>query len=111
MKTIVIGIMSLTELRDEMIAVARGAQTIAPDAPKLWFESMQALANALKTDVATVEKLLVPASNLEGSQSNDERIDKDRAAYVISFETEHGQLDPQLTARLEALFSRTRDHE
>jgi hypothetical protein len=55
-----IGIMPLKELRAEMIAVARGERKIAPDEPKLWFESLQALADALKTDVATVERVLLP---------------------------------------------------
>jgi hypothetical protein len=35
-----------------------------------------------------------------------ELVDQNRAAYVASFEKDHGPVDPQLTARLEALFVR-----
>jgi hypothetical protein len=35
-----------------------------------------------------------------------ELIDQNRAAYVASFEADHGPLDPRLTVRLETLFSR-----
>jgi hypothetical protein len=35
-----------------------------------------------------------------------ELVDQNRAAYVASFEKDHGPVDPQLTARLEALFAR-----
>lgn len=67
--TISIGIMPLKELCAEMIAVARGERKIAPNEPKLWFESLQALACALKTDVATVKRVLLPP------QENDAAIE------------------------------------
>jgi hypothetical protein len=35
-----------------------------------------------------------------------ELVDQNRAAYVASYETDHGPLDPKLTARLEALLAR-----
>lgn len=35
-----------------------------------------------------------------------ELVDQSRAAYVASFEEDHGPLDPRLTASLEALFAR-----
>jgi hypothetical protein len=34
-----------------------------------------------------------------------ELVDQNRAAYVTSFEKNHGPVDPQLTACLEALFA------
>jgi hypothetical protein len=37
-----------------------------------------------------------------------ELVDQNRAAYVISYEKDHGPIDPQLTARLEALFAPSR---
>jgi hypothetical protein len=36
-----------------------------------------------------------------------ELLDEARAAYVASFEQDHGPIDPQLTARFEALFAGT----
>jgi hypothetical protein len=35
-----------------------------------------------------------------------ELLDQNRAAYVASYEKDHGPIDPQLTARLEDLFAR-----
>jgi hypothetical protein len=35
-----------------------------------------------------------------------ERVDQNRAAYVVSFERNYGPLDSNLTARLEALLAR-----
>jgi predicted transcriptional regulator len=61
MQTITIGIQPLAELRAEMLAVARGERKADPDAPKVRFESLQALAKALQTDVATVKRVLLPA--------------------------------------------------
>jgi hypothetical protein len=40
-----------------------------------------------------------------GPESRSDRIDEARAAYVASFEREHGLINPQLTARFEVLFS------
>jgi hypothetical protein len=58
--TITVGIMPLEELRAEMKAVMRGELKLGPDEPKVWFESLKALATALKTDVATVKRVLLP---------------------------------------------------
>jgi predicted transcriptional regulator len=63
MQIIKIGIMPLAEFRTQMIAVARGERKVGPDEPKVWFESLQALANALKTDLATLERVLLPADS------------------------------------------------
>ncbi len=53
-------VLSILELSREEPAVARGEHKIGPDEPKVWFESLQTLANALKTDVATVARVLLP---------------------------------------------------
>jgi hypothetical protein len=53
MYKITIGIQPLAELRAEMLAVARGERKSDPDAPQVCFESLPALAKALRTDVAT----------------------------------------------------------
>jgi hypothetical protein len=37
-------------------------------------------------------------------ESRSDRLDEARAAYVESFEQDHGPIDPQLTARFEVLF-------
>ncbi len=61
MQTIKIGIQPLAELRAEMLAAARGERKPDPDAPKIRFASLAALARALKTDVATIQRVLLPA--------------------------------------------------
>jgi len=38
-------------------------------------------------------------------ENRSDLIDEARAAYVASFEREHGPINPQLTARFEVLFS------
>jgi hypothetical protein len=37
-------------------------------------------------------------------ESRSDLLDEARAAYVESFEQDHGPIDPQLTARFEVLF-------
>jgi predicted transcriptional regulator len=61
MQIIKIGIQPLAELREEMRAVARGERQADPEAPKVRFQSLAALATALKTDVATIQRVLLPA--------------------------------------------------
>jgi predicted transcriptional regulator len=62
MQKITIGIQPLAELRAETLAVARGERQADPDGPKARFESLQALAKALQTDVATVKRVLLPST-------------------------------------------------
>jgi hypothetical protein len=123
--TISIGIMPLDEFRADMIAVARGERKIEPGEPQLWFVSLEALANALKTDVATVKRVLLPPPDWHaddiierlGLPPGVDAVELDipdheaelqvsaRAAYVASYEQDHSPLDPQLTAEFEALFA------
>jgi hypothetical protein len=60
-----------------------------------------ALAAAIRAKVGKRE-----FSSFVGRALARELLDQNRAAYVASFEKDHGLLDPQLTARLEALFAR-----
>jgi hypothetical protein len=45
-------------------------------------------------------------SRFVGQALARELVDQNRAAYVASFEKDHGPIDPQLTARLEAILVR-----
>ena len=47
MKTLRIGIASMTDMKARMMAVARGELTVGPDEPKLWFTSIESLARVL----------------------------------------------------------------
>ena len=71
MQTIKIGIQPLAELREEMRAVARGERQANPEAPKVRFQSLAALATALKTDVATVTRVLLPAPATDDDDDDD----------------------------------------
>jgi hypothetical protein len=75
MQKIMIGIQPLAELRAEMLAVARGERKADPDAPKVRFQSLEALAKALQTDVATVKRVLMPAPPSTDDDVLDERQD------------------------------------
>jgi predicted transcriptional regulator len=63
MQIITIGIQSIAELRAEMLAVARGERQANPDAPRVRFESLQALATALQTNAGTLQRVLLPAAS------------------------------------------------
>ena len=70
------------------------SQTVAASVPR-------SLTAAIRVRVGKRE-----FSRFVGRALARELVDLNRAAYVASFEKEHGPIDPQLTARLEALFSR-----
>jgi hypothetical protein len=80
MQKITISIQPLAELRAEMLAAARGERKADPDAPRVRFESLQALAKALQTDVATVNRVLLPAASspacwwADGAPSTDDDV-------------------------------------
>lgn len=50
MKTLVIGIMPREQLRERMLAIARGDYKPKPGEPKVWFTSMRSLAEVLSDD-------------------------------------------------------------
>src|SRR5271168_3151991 len=86
---------SIVRANDDPLARFAGpAQTIAASVPR-------ALTAAIRAKIDKRE-----FSRFVGRALARELVDQNRAAYVISHEKDHGPLDPQLTARLEALFAR-----
>src|ERR1700677_2961487 len=79
---------------DPLTRFAGPAQTIAASVPR-------ALTVAIRAKIGKRE-----FSRFVGRALARELVDQSRAAYVASFEKDHGSVDPQLTARLEALFAR-----
>jgi hypothetical protein len=79
---------------DPLTRFAGPAQTVAASVPR-------ALTAAIRAKVGKRE-----FSSFVARAMARELVDQNRAAYVISYEKDHGPIDPQLTARLEALFAR-----
>jgi hypothetical protein len=79
---------------DPLARFAGPAETVAASVPR-------ALTAAIRAKVGKRE-----FSRFVGRALARELVDQNRAAYVTSFEKNHGPLDPQLMARLEALFAR-----
>jgi hypothetical protein len=79
---------------DPLTRFAGPAETVAASVPR-------ALTAAIRAKVGKRE-----FSRFVGRALARELVDQNRAAYVTSFEKDHAPLDPQLTARLEALFTR-----
>lgn len=79
---------------DPVTRFAGPAQTIAASVPR-------ALTEAVRAKVGKRE-----FSSFVARAMARELIDQNRAAYVTSYEEDHGPIDPQLTARLEDLFAR-----
>jgi hypothetical protein len=79
---------------DPLARYAGPAQTIAASVPR-------ALTAAIRAKIGKRE-----FSRFVGRALARELVDQNRAAYVASFERDHGPVDPQLTARLEALLAR-----
>jgi hypothetical protein len=79
---------------DPLTRFAGPAQTIAASVPR-------ALTVAIRAKIGKRE-----FSRFVGQALARELVDQNRAAYVASFEKDHGPIDPQLTARLEALLAR-----
>jgi predicted transcriptional regulator len=50
MKKITIGIMTQEEIRERMLAIAKGEYKPKPGDPKIWFTSMKSLAEVLSDD-------------------------------------------------------------
>jgi hypothetical protein len=79
---------------DPLTRFAGPAQTIAASVPR-------ALTVAIRAKIGKRE-----FSRFVGQALARELVDRSRAAYVASFEKDHGPIDPQLTASLEALLAR-----
>ncbi|SRR5690606_1674891 len=59
MKSIVIGIMSQEQIRQRVLAIARGDYRPRPDEPKVWFTSMKSLAEVLSDDNRALLRAIV----------------------------------------------------
>ncbi|CAN1513057.1 COG4190 Predicted transcriptional regulator [Methylophilaceae bacterium] len=57
-KRINIGIMSQDEMRDRMVAIARGQYKPKANEPKIWFSSMKSLAEVLSDDNRALLKII-----------------------------------------------------
>jgi hypothetical protein len=79
---------------DPLARFAGPVQTIAASVPR-------SLTAAIRARIGKRE-----FSRFVGRALARELVDQNRAAYVASFEKDHGPIDPQLTARLEALLAR-----
>jgi hypothetical protein len=79
---------------DPLTRYAGPSETVAASVPR-------ALTVAIRAKVGKRE-----FSRFVGRALARELVDQNRAAYVASFEKDHGSVDRQLTARLEALFAR-----
>ena len=58
MKAIVIGIMPQEEIRERLLAVARGEYKPKPSDPKVWFTSMRSLAEVLSDENRALLKVI-----------------------------------------------------
>jgi hypothetical protein len=79
---------------DPLIRYSGPAQTVAASVPR-------ALTAAIRAKVGKRE-----FSSFVARAMARELVDQNRAAYVNSYEKEHGPIDDKLTASFEALFSR-----
>jgi predicted transcriptional regulator len=61
MKTIVIGIMSQSQIRARILAIARGDYKPKAAEPKIWFTSMRSLAEVLSDDNRALLKVIKEA--------------------------------------------------
>lgn len=60
MKAIVVGILPQDLIRERMLAIARGEYKPDPTDPKIWFTSMQSLAQTVGEDSLPLLKILQP---------------------------------------------------
>lgn len=58
MKAIVIGIMPQEQIRERVLAIARGEYKPKPSEPKVWFTSMKSLAEVLSDDNRALLKVI-----------------------------------------------------
>jgi len=58
MKAIVIGIMPQEQIRERVLAIARGDYKPKPSEPKVWFTSMKSLAEVLSDDNRALLKVI-----------------------------------------------------
>ena len=59
MKSIAIGIMPQDQIRQRVLAIARGDLKPKPGDPKIWFTSMKSLAEVLSDDNRALLRVIV----------------------------------------------------
>lgn len=107
MRVLRIGIASMEEMRARTIAIARGDHTPKPNEPKVWFTSMESLAQVLSTKNRLLLELIQrarPASmkelaKLSGrAESNLSRTlhTMERYGLVRLSKTENGRIVPDV---------------
>lgn len=108
MKTIVIGIMPQAEIRQRVLAVARGEYKPKPGEPRIWFTSMKSLAEVPSDDNRALLRLMAstrPASIAElacatgRKPGNLSRTLKTMARYgIVELNRERNQVRPEAKA-------------
>jgi predicted transcriptional regulator len=103
-----VGILSRSEYRKRTIAIARGEYIPKKDEPKLWFESLQSMAQVLSNDNQELLRVILekkPASlkeleNVTGRQSSNlSRTLKMMARYgIVELEKEQKAIRPIVKA-------------
>ena len=107
-KTIHVGIMSQDEYRKRTIAIAKGAYTPKANEPKIWFESLQSMAQVLSNENQELLKIILerkPESlkeleTLTGRKSSNlSRTLKMMERYgIVSLSRDHKKVRPVVKA-------------
>ena len=107
-KTMHVGIMSQDEYRKRTIAIAKGTYTPKPNEPKIWFESLQSMAQVLSNENQELLKIILerkPESlkeleTLTGRKSSNlSRTLKMMERYgIVSLSRDHKKVRPVVRA-------------
>lgn len=107
-KKINIGIMPQDQIRERMLAIAKGEYKIKPSDPKIWFTSMKSLAEVLSDDNRALLKVIREAqpdsisvlAELTGrKQSNLSRTLKTMSGYgLVEMKRENRHVRPVVNA-------------
>lgn len=113
--TLAIGIMPQEQIRERVLAIARGEYKPDSDEPKVWFPSMKSLAEVLSDDnraLLHVIDEMKPASITELAQATGRRqsnlsrtLNKMAQFGIVEMQREHRQVRPIVKAttfRIEA---------
>jgi predicted transcriptional regulator len=65
-----IGIAGYDEMKARIVAVARGEQRIAPDAPKVWFTSTESIAKVLSGGNSDLARMIVENKTMKIQSMN-----------------------------------------
>jgi len=108
MKVLKVGIMSRKKYRERTIAIAKGEYTPKKGEPKIWFESIQSMAQVLSNDNQNLLRVIFekrPASikeleNLTGRKSSNlSRTLKTMAGYgIVELEKDNKNIRPIVKA-------------